>query len=355
MKKDIEKIVLIVALVLVIAGAGYFAFFFPSPSEVSSSSVKDLQNKPVEVVAADVVGDLQNDWMNPPQWISAEDEHRMFLSNRYLVLPAGNIIAVSPDQILTTNGITLGWAEEFGLDITDGNIELRDPDEDGFYNLLEFIGKASPRDAKSHPPFVSNDPQTSRLRLEGVTDVEFTFQLQSVTPLAGKPVFFLQNKGDAGQRYSVRVTREDSKEVQRKKLNGYILGDYREDKGMRFNKTIGIEQAYDDSELDLLQPEIDRKVTLKMRTATISPDSTADFIMLLPGQMDKPIKVRRADTFSIPQQPDVTYILMDAVQGQGAKIRREDESKAIIEVPAVTSEEKSKVPQEKGDTEENPE
>jgi hypothetical protein len=69
-----------------------------------------------------------------------------------------------------------------------------------------------------------------------------------------------------------------------------------------------------------MKPEIDLKVILPFRKEIDSPESTANFIMLLPADIDKVIKIPRGKIFTIPELPDRSFRVIDA-NDKGATIR----------------------------------
>ncbi len=74
--------------------------------------------------------------------------------------------------------------------------------------------------------------------------------------------------------------------------------------------------------LELDKPEIGFTVTLIFRQTVDSPESTANFVLLMPTEIDKVIKVARGKVFTLPSwtHDDHSYIVIQADDG-GAKIR----------------------------------
>ena len=93
-------------------------------------------------------------------------------------------IAITNEAVPTgrdenSNGVPDKWEIEYNFRVTNGMNELdQDHDGDGFTAYEEFFAKTNPRNAKSHPPFVTKLQLTSidqkylgngRLRLNSVT------------------------------------------------------------------------------------------------------------------------------------------------------------------------------------------
>jgi len=331
-----------VALGLLALGAAGLAFLFPTSEDIRGGVSGNVKVKIAEPVDPASLSEVIDQWAKPPDWPAPATNHHLVSSDGFIVLPDARVIKITDvDQPITAGGMTIRFIQKYELPLKDGNVDFLDPDGDGFYNLLEFQNQppTNPKDPASHPPLLS------RLRLEGVTPIPFKIKFTSKSDFEGVDVYFFNVTDDTGRIRTVRVQRNEPPEGQKAKLNGYILGEYREDKGIRYDKKIDAEREYDDSTLDLLQPEIDRKVTLKIREPVDSPDSTVEFVMLLPGAMDQLIKVRRGEIFALPQDPSVKYRVVDTTEN-AAKIRKlDDKEKIDMTIPKVTQEEKDKVPQ----------
>jgi hypothetical protein len=77
----------------------------------------------------------------------------------------------------------------------------------------------------------------------------------------------------------------------------------------------------DESTLELDKPEIGLKIIVPFRTEIDSPESTADFVMLMPADVDKVIKISRGKIFTItPYLPETSFLVIDA-NDNGATIR----------------------------------
>jgi hypothetical protein len=73
-----------------------------------------------------------------------------------------------------------------------------------------------------------------------------------------------------------------------------------------------------------------------------SPESTADFVVLMPTEVDKVIKVPRGKTFNPPFMPNTTFLVIDA-DAKGATIENVA-TKQQITVPVLDPNEWNEVP-----------
>jgi hypothetical protein len=98
----------------------------------------------------------------------------------------------------------------------------------------------------------------------------------------------------------------------------------------------------DESTLELDKPDIGFKILLPLRQVVDSPESTANFVMLMPSEVDKVIKVPRGKTFTLPFVPGSEYLVID-IKDQGATIR-DTKTKQDVTVPKLDPQEWNDVP-----------
>ena len=85
------------------------------------------------------------------------------------------------------------------------------------------------------------------------------------------------------------------------------------------------------------------KVILPFRQIINSPESTADFVMLMPDDVDKVIKIARGKVFTIlPYLPDQSFLVIDA-NDNGATIR-DTKTKQDYSIPKLDPAEWDEVP-----------
>lgn len=326
MDKSWEKIILAVSLALLALGAVGLALVFPAKSEIGDSGNKAVATgAKVNKIDSNVVTEFTNGWEKPTKW--DDQKNQLFISDPYLYdRKDDKILAASGDTVV--DGIPLKWLLENNLDIKSGTVALNDPDSDGFSNKMEFEGKTDPTDAASHPPFLG------RLRLKAFDLVAFRLRFQSYNDLDGVKVFQI-NLLDVKSRPSRLIKIGDQ-------LEGYLVTKFEQSIVKRVNKNTKIEEEIDESTLTIEKPDIGFKINLIINKTIDSPESTARFIMLLPGKIDKEIVVQRGKEFELPQEPGTKYLLLRA-DGSGARIRN-TATKEEIDVPKVTDQDIAEVP-----------
>jgi hypothetical protein len=329
MKKSPEPIVLAIALALLALGAGALAYFFPTPEEitgVSSTEAKGRTTKPLE--ATDIQADLAV-WDSPVLWQEPASHHRLFQSDEYLfypsAYPSGDYIKKNDPTTRAPSGVLLSWYRKYGLDFTDPNIDREDPDNDGFSNIVEFKNdppgtrqKASdcdgskssnPLDAKSHPSYLS------RLRLQKYESRPFHIQFKGYQQLNGEYLFQIHlNDVSSSAQPPLKKSGDQLG------FEGYIVGAFHQIFNPEKDPATGLTSTIDESTLELDKPEIGWKVIVPFRKEIDSPESTADFVMLMPTEVDKVIKISRGKIFTAPYLPNTSFLVIDA-NDDGATIR----------------------------------
>lgn len=335
MDKSWEKIVLSVSLVLLTAAAVALALLFPAKQEIGSSGNKEVQSGPkVNKIDSKIIEPFTQGWNKPPTWDA--QSNLLFISDSYLYdRKEEKIIAASKGTVI--DGIPLQWLMENNINIKSSTVGLDDPDGDGFSNKLEYDSKTDPRDPASHPPFFG------RLRLKSFDLIPFRLKFQSYNELEGAKVFQI-NLLDVKVRPSRLVKIGDQ-------LEGYVVTKFKQNVFKRVNPNTGIEEELDESTLTIEKPDIGFSIDLILNKTIDSPESTARFIMLLPGKTDREIIVQRGKEFEIPEEPGVKYLLLRA-DANGARIRVVS-SKEEREVPKVSSQDLSEVPVPSSDKKNN--
>lgn len=327
MDKSWEKIILAVSLILLALGAVGLALTFPAKSDVGDSGNKAVATgAKVTPVDPKVVAEFTQGWEKPVKW--DDQKNQLFISDPYLYdRKEEKILAASGDTVV--DAIPLKWLLENNLDIKSGTVALNDPDSDGFSNKMEYAGKTDPTDPASHPPFLG------RLRLKAFDLIPFRLKFQSYNDLNGVKVFQI-NLLDIKVRPSRLVKIGDQ-------LEGYVVTNFEQKVVKRLNAKAGnIEEEIDESTLTIEKPEIGFKIDLIINKTIDSPESTARFIMLLPGQLNKEIVVQRGKELQISQEPNTKYLLLRA-DGSGARIRNLA-TKEEIDIPKVTDQDIAEVP-----------
>jgi hypothetical protein len=347
MKKSPEPIILAVALALLALVAAGLAYTFPSIGDLTGVTSTNPTGRTPVVLKSDQLAASLADLATPVLWKTPDTNHRLFISDGFLfyasLYPNGNYIQKNDGTARTPGGVLISWYQKYGLNFQDPNIDREDPDNDGFSNKTEFVNEAakadqydganstSPLDPKSHPSYLS------RLRLDKFDVRPFHIQFVGVVELNGEKVFQIALA-------DVAPTAQPSLKHTGDKLGyeNYVVGPYtekivqKEDPGTHSMVTV------DESTLELDKPDIGFKILLPLRQVVDSPESTANFVMLMPSEVDKVIKVPRGKTFTLPFVPGSEYLVID-IKDQGATIR-DTKTKQDVTVPKLDPQEWNDVP-----------
>lgn len=329
MSKSPEPIVLAVAILLLALGAATMAKLFPKVEDITG--VKTFEpngdrEKPLK--AAEIESSLTL-WNSPVLWVEPANHHRLFHSDNYLfyasAYPQGPYIKKLDKDTVSPSGVRLSWYQKYGLDFTDPNVDREDPDNDGFSNIVEYkndpVGvrqKASdcdgskstnPLDAKSHPDYLA------RLRLQKYETRPFHILFNGYQQLNGVYVFQLHLNDVPSYNQPPLLKSGDALGFE-----GYKIGAFHQEFKDETDAATGVTSKVDVSTLELVKPEINLKVTVPFRQEIDSPEYTAVFVMLMPSETEKAIKVSRGKIFTAPYLPDMSFLVIEA-NDNGATIR----------------------------------
>jgi hypothetical protein len=325
MKNSFEPIVLAVTLGLLALVAALLAFYFPSISDLTNiTTMEPVGHMPI-AVKDDTLRTQLADLTTSYAWNTPANNHRLFISDRYLfyasLYPNGNYIQKDDGTATTPGGVLISWYRKYHLDITDPNIDREDPDKDGFSNKAEFFNESAatskpdgskstnPLDPQSHPSYFS------RLRLEKFDVRPFHIEFVGTVTLNGQNLFeiaLLDVQGTAS--HLLKHTGDQLG------YEGWIVGKYIEKITQKQDPNTHAMTTVNESTLELDKPEINRSVVLPLSKTIDSPESTADFVSLMPSEVGKELKVPRGKTFSPPLDPSSQYLLLD-VSDAGATVR----------------------------------
>jgi len=352
MSKSPEPIILAVALLLLALGSATLAYMFPSVADITGVTSTEPKGRRASPLKA---GDIQSSlaiWDTPALWQEPANHHRLFDSEEYLFYPSaypgGDYIKKMDPNTRSPSGVLLSWYRKYGLDFTDSNVDREDPDNDGFSNIVEFkndpVGvrqKASdcdgskstnPLDAQGHPGYLA------RLRLQKYEQRPFHIQFKGYQQLNG--VYIFQLYLNDVPSYNQPPLKKSGDKLG---FEGYIIGPFNQifkeetDPGTHFTS------QKDESTLELDKPEIGLKVIVPFRQEIDSPEYTADFVMLMPADVDKVIKVSRGKIFTItPYLPNASFLVIDA-NDNGATIR-DTKTKQDYSIPKLDPAEWDEVP-----------
>jgi hypothetical protein len=347
MKKSPEPIILAVALGVLALTAGLLAFFFPAWTDITGVPTTTPQgHSPPRMKEEDLKSGLAP-WTSPINWGIPDDNHRLFISDGFLFYPSqypdGNYLAKFDETARTPSGVLISWYQKYGLDFTDPNVDREDPDGDGFSNIVEFKNEVlkaadadgskstSPLDPNSHPTFLS------RLRMQNYDSRPFHIQFRGHEVIDGVQYFQIALKDVPSEQQPRLKKVGDPLGVE-----DYIVGPYHESIVTETDEKTGLVSPVDESTLELDKPAIDFKIILTYRKETDSPESTANFVMLMPGQENNVIKVPRGKTFSPPFMSGTTFLVIDANK-DGAIVEKAG-TKDKITVPLLDPKEWDEVP-----------
>jgi hypothetical protein len=352
MSKSPEPIILAVALLLLALGAAYLAHTFPSVEAITGvSSLEPKGHRAPPLKAEDIASSLAI-WDSPTLWQEPADHHRLFDSDEYLfypsAYPAGDYIKKNDPNTRSPSGVLLWWYRKYGLDFTDPNIDREDADNDGFSNIVEFrndpVGvrqKASDCDgSKSTNPLAPKDHPSylSRLRLQKYDLRPFHILFNGYQQLNGEYVFQLHlNDVDSDKQPPLKKVGDELG------FEGYKIGAFHQIFKDELDPGTNTTVRTDESTLDLIKPVIGLTVPVPFRKEIDSPESTADFVMLMPDATDKVIKISRGKIFTIiPYLPDSSFLVIDA-NDKGAIIR-DTKTNQTYSIPKLDPAEWDEVP-----------
>jgi hypothetical protein len=327
MKASPAQIVLAVFLLVLAVGAATIAYLFPATLEDATTvPVAPPKQTSAPKVSADDLQAKIASLANPAQWNKPDStNNQLFISDGFIfyanLYPGGNYLQKDDGKARTPGGVLINWYRKYGLDFTDPNIDREDPDGDGFSNKTEFMSgfataedsdgskSTNPIDGKSHPDFMT------RLRLLQYESTPFHIQFLGYQKLNGQDVF---------QIYLKDVSSEDQPGLKKTGdplgYEDYVVGPFTQNIVTETDPATHLTAKVDRSTLELDKPTIGFKILLTFRQEVDSPESTADFVMLMPGQNGKTYKVARGKTFSPPYLSPASYLLLQ-VKDDGATIR----------------------------------
>jgi hypothetical protein len=348
MKKSPEPIILAVALALLALVAAGLAYTLPNIEEMTTVTTLEASGNVPKAVKEEQLQAQLAPVATPTVWKTPDDNHRLFLSDGYLfyasLYPTGNYLQKDDGTATTPGGVLIKWYKKYGLDFTDPNIDRKDPDNDGFSNKTEFFnGEAvgatkstgehatNPLDPKDHPTYLS------RLRLEKFDVRQFHIQFVGVSSLNGQNLFqiALQDVGVGGQP-PLKHTGDSLG------YEGWIVGKYTQKTVTEKEASTNSMVTVDKSTLELDKPEIGAVVVLPLRQIINSPEATAYFVMLMPTEVGKEIKVATGKTFALPLGLKSDYLVL-SVKDAGASIR-DTATQKEIQVPKLDPTEWNDVP-----------
>jgi hypothetical protein len=326
--KSPEPIVLAVALIILMGGAAWFAYDFPELSDIVGFHSMDPSGKPSKPLKAEELDAKLVAWNSPVLWNLPSTQRDLFDSAQYLfypsAYPSGDYIKKMDPLAKSPSGVLLSWYSQNGLEFTDSGVDREDPDGDGFSNIVEYknepVGvryKASdcdgtkstnPHDPKSHPEYLA------RLRLQKYNSTPFHIQFKGINAINGVNLYQLYFEDSPSEKQP--PFKKEGDQIP----GGYVVGPYVKNIVQEKNKDTGIVETLDKSTLELDRPDIGTKILVPFRGTVDSPESTAEFVMLMPDDADKVIQISQGKILTIHYMPDRHFLLLEA-NDNGARIR----------------------------------
>ena len=353
MTKSPDPIILAVALLLLALGSATLAYMFPSVEEITGVKSTEPSGDHAKPLKAEDIKSSLAIWDAPGLWQEPANHHRLFHSDEYLfyasAYPGGDYIKKNDSSTRSPSGVLLSWYRKYGLDFTDPNVDREDPDNDGFSNIVEFrndpVGvrqkaadcdgskSTNPLDGQSHPSYLA------RLRLQKYESRSFHIQFKGYQQLNGIDVFQLHLNDVPSDKQPPLLKSGD-----KLGFEGYIIGPFhqifKDETDPNTHATVNV----DESTLELDKPDIGLKLIVPFRKEVDSPESTADFVMLLPTEVDKVVKISRGKIFTgpAPYLSDMSFLVIDA-NDNGATIR-DTKTKQEYSIPKLDPAEWDEVP-----------
>lgn len=293
MKKHYERALLGALAFALIACSGWIswqALSFPENfSDRNSNKKRDDTVNPPDVKSVEAAADMA---AKPHSW--SPHEGSLFVSRPY-VLQDGKIYDPLEGDKPLHPPISNAWLVKYNLDYGDPDVKNKDPDQDHFTNLEEFLAGTDPTNEKSVPPYYT------KLRLTKFDPVPFR----------------LKFGGDSGDGETFIINAKDAKSrTQFKKLGEVIDGaPYKllayEKKSDRKN-----DMEVNVSELTIQNIETGRKITLIYDKEADDPTSYGEFIYLYDNSKHR---WKKDDEFTLPPDDTRKYKLID-ISAQEAQI-----------------------------------
>ncbi len=311
-KKNYDQAALLfVALILLGMSAWLFLVARDFDQTFASISGQVGHNNNIPAIHNEAIESADASLAKPAVWSGHPGS--LFVSDKYIV-KNGHLLDPRNSAEMLHPPVPNEWFFDHGLDILDTKVLADDPDGDGFSNLDEFNGKTDPQNKTSHPPYLT------KLRLARAIQQPFRLLFNAYDGDPTKP-----------DTLTFQINTVDVKQPsQFLKLNDPIAGTkfkiIKFEAKKMLNSSTGVNQ--DVSELTVENNETHEDVVLVLEKIVNSPDSYALFKYLFDGTE---FAVKKNKTFSLKQEPDVVYKLVDI-----------NDSQAVIE--NVKTNEQIKVP-----------
>lgn len=268
-KKNVELALLFGVLILLLG----VSLFKVATFSVNSSVEGGLNENtgPAKVRQdLDQYSDLEKRMKQNLEWKANENGHRLFISRKLEWLANENKLKLYRPDEAGVDGIAPAWKEQYGFSLSDPTVAEQDADKDGFTNKDEYLAKTNPLEAESKPPY------TSKLRLAKFEAKPYSLQFTGINQVGGETFFQvkLSNPRDRKKRSNSLKKGEE--------FEGWVVQEYREKKGERENpKMQGVMLPYDESELEIFNSVMGKKLVLVMKQKLDAPILTGTLVDLI--------------------------------------------------------------------------
>jgi hypothetical protein len=177
-QSNYERVILALMALLALAASGWFIFqsmgFAATLEPKPFNKKNERELPPIEKV--DIA--IKNIVTPPKMWTSPERANKLVPLNRsvILVLKDEQIYDLALPEPKLRDPMTNEFIVKHGLQYLLPTVANQDPDNDGFTNLEEFVGKTNPKDPGSMPPV------TDKLFLVDRISNDYKILLRSSSP-----------------------------------------------------------------------------------------------------------------------------------------------------------------------------
>jgi hypothetical protein len=267
-KKNIEWTLLFGVLVILLGVALFKALSFSTAPPQEVAEVLGGNAKVREDL--EQYQNLEQTLNKIQEWESVENGHRLFISRKLEWLANEKKLKLYRPDEAGIDGIAPLWKEEYGFSLSDPTVADQDPDNDGFTNKDEYLGKTDPLKAESHPPY------TTKLRLTAFEAKPYSLEFTGINQVGGQTFFQVKLSNPRDRRNRSNSVKKGEQ------FEDWLVEDYREKKGERENpKMQGVMLPYDESELDVVNQVTGERLTLVMKEKVDAPILTGTLTDLI--------------------------------------------------------------------------
>lgn len=304
-KKRYDQFILLLAALALIAFGVMIMLKTGAFNETFAGALTNPpKNNTIPPLKLERIEEAKKDLEKPPVWAIGDQAHpkgSLFVSEVYVIsketqLPTKPTSDSFRKHSVTGQPIPNTWFMENGLPLTKSDVALQDPDQDGFANEDEWLGKTNPNDKESHPPYYT------KLHFKQMKTIPFRLIFNSYDGDPKKPegMTFQINTLDLRQPseflpIGATVSRTKFK------IEKFEFKERLNDKTM---------EKEDVSELTVVNTENQDVVVLVLTKVTNSPDVYAIFDYVWP-QPPLVFEVKRLGEFVLRPETDKRYKLID--------------------------------------------